>query len=403
MVNMEDMERTDYIFEELTESGEKSGIQREINDDVPQEPFDPKEILIRSKVISLDTIIRRIKSNTIRLSPDFQRKLVWDKKRKSLLIESLVLKIPVAMFYISEDSRGNWDVVDGLQRLTTIKEFIIDKSFALENLEFWNTYNGAKIDDLPPLPYNNIMETEFNFVIIEPGTPESVKYNIFKRINTGGLPLSNQEIRHALFQGKGTELLARLSESESFLIATDKSINDSRMGAREIILRCLSFLILGQNGYSKNDNMESFLRKGIQVLNNLGNLPNSKLEKEYGEEVFLTLRNIGVEELIRLFDLGMKRNVELFQKNAFRISLQDQSRSPVNKSLFETWGSLLALLSEEDFLDVIKNQKVLLSEYDKKKKEPLFYRAVSRDAWKKDNVDYRFTEISKIIQGAIND
>lgn len=400
---MEDMERTDYIFEELTESGEKSGIQREINDDVPQEPFDPKEILIRSKVISLDTIIRRIKSNTIRLSPDFQRKLVWDKKRKSLLIESLVLKIPVAMFYISEDSRGNWDVVDGLQRLTTIKEFIIDKSFALENLEFWNTYNGAKIDDLPPLPYNNIMETEFNFVIIEPGTPESVKYNIFKRINTGGLPLSNQEIRHALFQGKGTELLARLSESESFLIATDKSINDSRMGAREIILRCLSFLILGQNGYSKNDNMESFLRKGIQVLNNLGNLPNSKLEKEYGEEVFLTLRNIGVEELIRLFDLGMKRNVELFQKNAFRISLQDQSRSPVNKSLFETWGSLLALLSEEDFLDVIKNQKVLLSEYDKKKKEPLFYRAVSRDAWKKDNVDYRFTEISKIIQGAIND
>jgi hypothetical protein len=399
---MQEKKINEDLPEELTETGEKAGIQREIDTEVPQEPFNPKEISITIKIISLDAVIRRLKNKTIRLTPKFQRKLVWDKKRQSLLIESLMLNIPIAIFYVADDGEGNWDVVDGLQRLTAIKNFIVDKVLVLEGLEFWKNFNGHTIDDLPALPYNQIMETQFNFVIIEPSTPESVKYNIFKRINTGGVPLSNQEIRHALFQGKGTDLLADLSESEDFQEATGESIDDSRMAAREIILRCLSFILLGRDGYLNNDTMDSFLRKGLHILNNLDDLSKCKFEKEHDKDIVSKVKKVNYEELTKLFNTGMQRNFLLFEDNAFRISLQNRHRAPVNKSLFETWGSLLALLPEKDFLAISKNKNNLFSFYEEKKKEQKFNRAVSRDAWKKVNVDYRFDEIANIIQRTLD-
>jgi hypothetical protein len=397
------MKNNDEIPEELGVLGEKSGVQQEIEEDTPQEPFNPKEISIDSKLLTLDAFIRRINSNTIHLSPDFQRNVVWNNKQKSLLIESLMLNIPIAMFYVSDDGKGNWEVVDGLQRLTAIKEFVIDKKYKLEGLEFWDQYNGCELEDLPPLPYNQIMETEFSFVIIRPTTKDAVKYNIFKRINTGGLPLSNQEIRHALYQGEGTKLLRDLSLSEHFLLATDNSVNDSRMAARELILRCLSFILLGTHGYLPNDTMDSFLNKGIRTLNNLEKISDKKLENDYGKDLLKSIPIKTYRTLIDLFNTGMKRNFELFNDNAFRISFSDKPRTPINKSLFETWGRLLATLPEQQFDILLSKKESLIAGYDKKKKDNLFYRAVSRDAWKKTNVDYRFKIITDLIEGALND
>jgi uncharacterized protein with ParB-like and HNH nuclease domain len=387
--------------EELTETGEKSGVAQEIIDSqIPQEPFNPKEIAITPKIVPLETVVRRLRQETINLAPNFQRKAVWTPKQKSLLIESLMLNIPIPMFYVSADQKGNWEVVDGQQRLTAIKEFVLKKSLHLSELEFWKEFNGKDIDGLPPLPYNTIMETQLQFVIIEPSTPESVKYTIFKRINTGGLPLSNHEIRNALYQGEGTELLVTLSQSEQFLKATDNSIDDSRMNAQEIILRCLSFIMLGNEGYTDKDNMEDFLRRCLQILNHLDDLSNKTLVKEYGKEIALTVKINSYSKLKTLFLIGMERNLILFGKYAFRFS--SQIRSPINKSLFETWGTLLALLSENDFSKLLKNKDKLLAKYEKLKEEPIFYRAISRDAWTKSSVDFRFKKILEIIQEAIN-
>jgi hypothetical protein len=310
-----------------------------------------------------------------------------------------MLNIPIAMFYVSDDGNGNWEVVDGLQRLTAIKEFIIDKKFKLEGLEFWKQYDGCGIDDLPAVPYNQIMGSEFNFVVIQSTTRDIVKYNIFKRINTGGLPLSNQEIRHALYQGEGTKILVELTQSKNFLLVTGGSINDSRMAARELILRCLSFMILGTTGYLSNDTMESFLNKGIRILNNLENPFDKKLEKDYGKDLLSSLIFKDYNTLLDRFDLGMRRNFDVFGKKAFRISLQNRQRSPINKSLFETWGGLLAMLSNKEFQKLLSKKDDLISEYDKIKRDEHFYRAVSRDSWKKPNVDFRFDVIAKLIKG----
>jgi hypothetical protein len=248
------------------------------------------------------------------------------------------------------------------------------------------------------------METEFNIVIIEPGTPESVKYNIFKRINTGGMQLSGQEIRHALFQGKGAELLVALAKTEEFLTATDNSVNPTRMADRELILRFLSFLILEPEKYSSNDNMDDFLRKGLNILNHIENLNDKKLTKEYGEGYFSKIRFSSYKTIRALFTLGMKRNEELFGIYAFRISsvFEPNRRAPINKALFETWGCALALLPEKDFEKLIKNKETLYNEYEAIRVADDFYRAVSRDSWKKPNVELRFKKINSLIQGVIN-
>jgi hypothetical protein len=396
-------ENTAEIPEELAALGEKSGVQEELNDEISQAPFDPREISITNKVIPLDAVIRRMNNGTIRLSPDFQRNVIWDNVRKSRLIESLMLNIPITMFYVSDDGEGNWKVVDGLQRLTAIRDFVLDKTLKLEGLEFWTQYNGCSLEDLPPLPYNQIMETNFNFVIIQPTTPEAAKYNIFKRINTGGLLLSNQEIRHALYQGEGTKILHNLSASKNFLLATDHSINDSRMAARELILRCLTFMLLDTKGYLPGDTMDSFLNKGIRILNNLEKTFDKKMERDYGKDLLSSLNVKTYKKLTDLFDLGMKRNYDLFGRNAFRISIKNQHRAPINKSLFETWGGITAVLSEDDFQKLLSKKEILISRYDAITGDDDFYSAVSRDSWKKANVELRFEKIARLIKGVIND
>ena len=203
-------------------------------------PFDPKLISLETKPLSLEQIIGRIKRGTLDLQPPFQRAFIWDETKQSRLIESLMLRIPLPMFYFSADIVGSYQVVDGLQRLNTLYNFIEKKkSFKLKNLEFWKEHENKTFAELEPYLQNRILETTMQVTIINPSTPENVKRNVFKRINTGGYPLSSQEIRHALYEGKSTELLKSLVDNKNFTTVMGNKFKDLRMAGREIILRFL--------------------------------------------------------------------------------------------------------------------------------------------------------------------
>jgi hypothetical protein len=362
------------IREALSESGESVGIEVDDADDLI-EPFDPDLISIEQRVVPMDTLIRRLKQGSIRLSPNFQRKEVWDNGRRSRLIESIILRIPLPMFYVAADVEGRWDVVDGLQRLSTIRNFILgDENKAklrLESLEFLGgRLNGKTFDDIDinspayQRMINTIMETEMRFTIINPGTPEEVKRNVFKRLNTGGLPLTSQEIRHALYQGQVTDLLATLAESKSFKEATDYSINDSRMAARELVLYFLAFAIFPHAAYKGN--MDTWLSNAMRVINLMPNLEQPKLLKIFdSQENILEIKVKTIEELVSRFELAMTRGMAFFDKYAFRKSLpvKDSRRTPVNKALFETWGNILAELNQEDFSILLKNKAQIIENY----------------------------------------
>lgn len=397
-------------IEELSANGQFAGVEPD-GYEKRQEPFDPEKISIDTKTLSLETIIRRLLQGSIRLAPAFQRNEVWDRERKSQLIESMMLKIPLPMFYVAADEKGNWDVVDGLQRLTTIKGFVLGDKFMetrdaknrgsgmrLTSLEFWgDVYNGNSFNDLPELLVNRIMETQFQFTIINPGTPEEVKRNIFKRINTGGMPLTPQEIRHALYQGNATTLLKELASSESFIIATDNSVNDSRMVARELVLRFLAFSIRSYTDYPKSSDMDAFLSDTMRIINLMPHIKQSDLAKIFKDDIVPNIIISDTDRLKHRFDLAMKRCHLLFAQHAFRKSFGTKKKAPINKTLFEVWGNVVVNLSETEFNSLIDRKQQLLDAYLLRTQDQYFINSISRDSWKHTGVQDRYAIFSEMI------
>ncbi|MCP4138507.1 MAG: DUF262 domain-containing protein [bacterium] len=400
------MARQEDIPEELAADGTAAGVEIE-EDPINEEPFDPSSISFDPKNVPMDTLIRRLRQDTIRLAPPFQRNKVWDATRRSRLIESLMLRIPLPMFYVAANEDGNWDVVDGLQRLSAIYDFILGPDLdgsgsRLTGLEFWGnqfndkTFKEIADDKAHARIVNNIMETEMRFTVINPGTPEEVKRNIFKRINTGGMPLTSQEIRHALYQGKATKLLKELRESSLFNKAINGAVQDSRMAAQELILRFLAFSL--QNSDRFDSSMDTFLSDTMRIINSMPELRKKNLEKIFKNKPLPELRFSTIKELEKRFATAMERGSELFGEYAFRKSLPDQHKTPINKALFETWGNILADLSEKQYKTLLKNKDRLFKEYLIVLKDIEFERAVSREGARASGVQFRYKRIQELIK-----
>lgn len=383
------------------------------------QPFNPKDISMITRVVTMETLMRRIEQGTIKLNPDFQRKEVWDQERKSRLIESLFLRIPIPMFYVSSDSDDNWSVVDGLQRISTMRDFILGKKylkshrredkgngFRLENLEFWHDYDGFVFNDLPVALQNRILEAEFSFTIINPPTPEDVKLNIFKRINTGGMRLSSQEIRNALYIGPSTELLRKLAGSKTFQDATDHSIHADRMQDQELVLRMLSFMIRDYGSYNRTYTSDEWLSQTMLLLNYSGAMSvadrNAVLAVIKRNRISMDgYRELSYPEIEEMFELAMKRSRKLFGKYAFRKSYAPLRRTPINKSLFEVWGNILVGLTEEEFKHLYSNRKRFEKDYHKVMGAADFVIAISRDSMKWQSVKLRYDTLKQLCDFAM--
>lgn len=408
-----EVRHTIELLEKKLLEEEMTGVEDEASDDESKQPFDPSSISIEKRVVTMDAIIRRLEQKTIKLNPGFQRKEVWDETRKCQLIESLLLCIPIPMFYVSADAKGGWTVVDGLQRLSTIRDFVLGQDFLssedvskkghgfrLSGLEFCGSLlNGHNMAELPTLYANRIMETEFTFTVINPGTPEDVKRNIFKRINTGGMILSQQEIRNALYGGECSALLNELAEMRCFKDATGWSVKSLRMEDKELVLRFVAFLIRDYRRYNKSVNPDTWLGDTMMIFNAMPSLNNRDIKKLVKEG------NVAIEDItvmtkgsiIESFEKAMTRGQELFGPHAFRKSIPGNRRAPINKSLFETWGVLLSKLSDDEFKKLCRNKQLLLNEYADYLYTNNFVIAISRDSMNKWSVNHRYTIVSDLI------
>ena len=312
-------------FHEINQTDVREGV--EVENDEPNDieikrPFNPEKIKVRTVNIVVDQIVTRIQYEEIDLSPDFQRlRGIWSDARKSRLIESLLLRIPIPVFYVSADEFENWAVVDGVQRMSAIYEFIKGK-YALIGLEYFSELIGKKSEDIPRNMFRRISETQLVVNVIDPGTPVEVMFNIFHRINTGGMILNGQEIRHALNPGPARDYLKMLAESDEFLKATDYSIGKIRMADRECVLRFLAFYMNSWENYHNND-LDGYLVDAMKRINQMNQDERNKLEVT--------------------FIKAMKAAKEIFDTDAFRKRFNvDDRRKPVNKALFEIWGVGLA-------------------------------------------------------------
>ena len=306
-------------------------------------PYDTTQIDISPKPLSLDMIISRLENEEIDLMPDFQRKAgLWSPEKKSQLIESLLLRIPLPAFYFDGSNNSKWVVIDGLQRLTALKEFFVDdeSKLRLQGLEFLKELEGATIDDMPRAYVRRMKETQVITYIINPGAPINLKYNIFKRINTGGLELEPQEIRHALYQGFPARYLKELANLEEFKQATGYSVKTDRMLDREFVLRFLTFYGLGVLEYKGS--IDLFLNAGMEMLNRKG------FEKTDAGRIKIR------------FVMVLNVSKEIFGKFAFRRMPDLCKRRPISKALFETWSCILAECTEEELDSLVERKKNLI-------------------------------------------
>ncbi|MCI9149516.1 MAG: DUF262 domain-containing protein [Lachnospiraceae bacterium] len=231
----------DLLREEKYHADSLLGIETEDlgEENLEHNPYSPNDIRINQRIFTIYQIQHMIETGKLFLTPDFQRNLVWDLRRKSLLIESIMLGIPISSFYFQEDYEGNKIVIDGLQRLSTISQFL-NNEFALKELQYLN-YNGYCYSDLPQKYVNKIEDTQLVAYVLDSTCHELSKFDVFRRVNTGGMPLNSQEIRNSMAADGTRSLLKAMSRSQEFQKATRGRVKDIRMDAQELCLRFITF------------------------------------------------------------------------------------------------------------------------------------------------------------------
>lgn len=303
--------------------------------------YGPDDIYVENKPFSLKQVVDLIDGGDIELTPDFQRNFIWDRTRQSRLIESILLGLPLPSIYLSQYEDGRLTVVDGLQRLSTIRAFFKDE-LKLSNLEYLGECNGHNFSSLEkvlsPLRVRRFGQTQVMCFVIDYRSPTQLKFDLFRRLNTGGKPLNNQEIRNCLSRPDVQKVLKDMVDLNSFKDATGKSVKDARMDAREAALRFICFYEKYNPAYplaDYNGDMETTLDQFIDVLNK---------------------RNAGeLEGYVSLYDNALKVAYHLFGNYCFRKVTPETlggRKTPVNKLLMLTFS---ILLSKHDY-DIISSK-----------------------------------------------
>jgi len=379
-------------------------IEPEVNDDsvVIEVPFNPTDIKVTTQPLTLGDLIERLEWKEITLHSDFQRlPNLWNNTKKSRLLETIFLRLPIPTFYFDGKDDNKWEVIDGLQRISTLRSFVLQKTLVLENLEFLKEYNGLTYDGLPRELQRRIKTFPITVYILEKGTPDEVKYNIFSRLNQGGLVLTAQELRNALHQGEPANLIADLvrgekdeykqedekgikvveptEEGKLFVKVTTGRIPTRRMEDRDFATRFVSFYLIDYNEYAPD--MDSFMSKGMKLIGTLTNEQKTKLKNDYRKALITAW--------------------EIFGNDAFRKRYNpDDPRKPINKAVFDSLSVNFAKLREEqckkliDKKEIFRNKFIALHNKEDKK----FLRSLTQGTALKVNVVQRFTDISKIIE-----
>ncbi len=238
------------------------------------------EIDVREDPFSIVDLVRKIDTRRLILAPAFQRNEVWDHKKKSRFIESVLLNYPLPPLYLNQQKDGIFLVVDGLQRTSSIYRFIKNE-YELQGLETLHWLNGRKFNTLEPFIQARIEDRKLNCYVLKPSVPFEVVYDIFGRINTGGMELNKQELRHAFHQGPAIVLLKRLAAQPQFSNWLGMRLNTKRMIDQEAVLRCIAFARKDPSTAYKG-NLDKFLNEALKQLNS----SEAQAERDAIEEQF---------------------------------------------------------------------------------------------------------------------
>jgi len=380
LVSTNDEEKSDII---MADSMQEIETEEGNDEPLPQgmvQPFDTTKITILTKQDSMQNLINRLKNDEIDLNTDFQRHAdLWSDAKMSLLIESILIRFPLPAFYFDATKDESWQVVDGLQRLSTIKKFVVDNKLKLKSLEYLGNEKDVlekTYSELPRSYQRRIDECPVTLFLIQPGTPTDVKYNVFKRINTGGLVLNSQEIRNAMAKKRERDFLEKLSEYGSMKKIFNEKLY-KRMRVQELVLRFIAFYTLN---YEKDSisYISLFLNKAMEELK----------KKNDGE----------LNEIEKVFMKTIDYCYSIFGNSAF-----EKKSSKKNSALFEVWMVILSKLTDSDNDILVVKKKAVISKLNKLiENDKEFSDSISVSTQKKENYKIRYERIKNLIKEVLN-
>lgn len=364
-----DVPSSDKSIDELIDDESITGIE---NDDEKEVigPIIQGKTKIRQLTPVVSLIFDRLSFGEIELQPDFQRKdRVWPEPRKSKLIESILMGLPLPVFYFAEKPNGDWIIVDGLQRITTIYDFMRG-DFPLNGLDVLEELNGKRFSGLERAEQRKIREYPLTAHLIDMATDkDNIIVELFHRINTYGVKLSEQEIRSALNQGTSVKFLRYLASTPEFKSATNEKIKSDRQKDMELCLSALSFMIRGyknfDNQYNKylSETMESMNVYALE-LENETKIDDGEAKLSLGHNPFYTL----IDEK---FKRGLNIAERVFGEYAFKKIPSTAKNVPISKPLFELIVTYFSELSDEQAQQVISRSGELID---------ILYEAIDKDS-----------------------
>ena len=250
---------------------------------------------------SLFELHREFSLGRLVVDPDWQREYVWDRKRASKLIESFLIDIPVPVVYLAVNEEDKFEVIDGLQRLTSWFDFFENK-FPLKGLEILPALNGKHFKELDTGSQSKLERTTLRTFELAQETPKELMFLIFERLNTGGIRLNEMEIRNCLYRGRLNNLIRDLAKNENFLACINQRSINKRMLDRTLVLRFLAFY----------ERTHLKARKGL---------------KRFLNEFFSIYRDpddFKLSEYQREFEKAMRASVSIFGDKGFRLRRDSQ-------------------------------------------------------------------------------
>jgi hypothetical protein len=329
-------------------------------------------LLIRHETRTVHDVVRRIDQGSFVMDPDFQRAFIWDDDKQSKLIESVLMRIPLPVFYLAEDIAGRMIVVDGLQRLSTFARYI--KNSLRLKLPNQQELDKKFFKDLSPKLQNRIEDCNLVLYIVDAKVPERARLDIFERVNSG-VPLTRQQMRNSLYMGKATNFLKEEASTELFKQATGNSLRPDTMRDREFVNRFCAFHLLDLDNYNNKDEMDGFLARALTHMNQLSPGELTSLSED--------------------FRRSLQNNLVVFGEHSFRKHRPDQARRGVlNASLWDVMSTGLSNISEDA---VLQRKDALLSRFYALMDDELFVRSITYGPNSANQVRHRFEVMQRTL------
>jgi hypothetical protein len=209
--------------------------------------FDTYDIAVRQ-------LLDMVSEKAIDIAPEYQRKFVWEAQRQSEFIESVFLGIPIPSLFMATNRDSSWEVVDGVQRISSLINFCgsedtryrvlqLREPLTIVGLEKLTTLNGQRFVELPKSLQLAFLTRPIRVTTLNDKSDLSVRFDLFERLNSGGVKLQPQEIRNCVYRGPFNVLLKTLSQNQNFRTVVRLSDDDETNGTyEELVLRFFAFL-----------------------------------------------------------------------------------------------------------------------------------------------------------------